>query len=95
MVRTLRDEPRPVVRLLPERDSAASCAVVRARVSSRGDDTYRRPGRDLIAEWIESEVMKVASDHTLYTHQDGPAAVADSLARLLSGTAPLGTSSGS
>ena len=86
MAGTLRDEPRPVVRLLPDPDSAVSCVVIRARTSSRGDDTYLRPGRDLIAEWIESHVMEVASDHTLYAYQDGPAAVADSLAQLVNGT---------
>jgi hypothetical protein len=90
MVGILRDEPRPVVRLLPEPDSAVSCAVIRARASSRADDTYRRPGHDLIAEWIESQVMAVASDHTLYTLQDGPVAVADSLVQLLTDTRPSG-----
>jgi hypothetical protein len=83
MVGALRAESRPVVRLLPEPDRHVAYAVIRARVSGRADETYRRPGRDLIAEWIESRVMKLAADHTLYTHQDSPAVVAGSLVRLL------------
>ena len=85
MVESLRGDPRPVVRLLPEPDPAASRVVLRARAASRGDDTYRRPGRDLIVEWVGSQVMTDACDHTLYTRQDGPAAVADRLVQLVAG----------
>ena len=36
-----------------------------------------------MAEWVESQVMKLGSDETLYTHEEGAAAVAEWLVKLV------------